>query len=97
MNTAVVSAVMIYMLLKQSYSDKRKKLAQFVCKSVFQSVLHFSHIHTNASIGKTLKLFYCSIYSSFITCTRFVSRLNVCVNMRIRFMRLVNYIASYDE
>ena len=36
MNTAVVSAAMIYKLLKQYYSDKGsipKKLAQSVCES----------------------------------------------------------------
>ena len=46
-NTAVVSAVMIYMLLKQRYSDKRcipKKLAQSVFESGFQSVPGFSHV-----------------------------------------------------
>ena len=47
MNTAVVSAAMIYMLLKQYYSDKwsiPKKLAQSVCESRFQSVPRFSHV-----------------------------------------------------
>ena len=47
MNTAVVSAAMICMLLKQWYSDKGcfvKKLAQSIFESGFQSVLHFSHV-----------------------------------------------------
>ena len=47
MNTAVVSAAMIYMLLKQYYSDKGSipnKLAESVCESGFQSVPRFSHV-----------------------------------------------------
>ena len=45
MNTAVVSASMIYI---QYYSDKGsipKKLAQSVCESRFQFVPRFSHVH----------------------------------------------------
>ena len=48
MNTAVVSAVMVYMLLKTIvYSDKGcipKKLAQSVFESGLQSVPCFSHV-----------------------------------------------------
>ena len=47
MNTVIVSAAMIYMLLKQYYSNKGsipKKLAQSVCESGFQSVPRFSHV-----------------------------------------------------
>ena len=44
----VISAAMIYRLLKQSYSDAGcfpNSLTQSVNESVFQSVPHFSHVH----------------------------------------------------
>ena len=48
-HTAVINAAVIYMLLKQHYSDKGsipKKLAQSVCESGFQSVPRFSHVES---------------------------------------------------
>ena len=56
MNMAVVSASMIYMLLKQYYSDKGsipKKLAQSVCESGFQSAPRFSHVRISMTINST--------------------------------------------
>ena len=54
MNMVVVIAAMIYMLLKQYYSDKAsipKQLAQSVCEFGFQSVPRFSHIPLTGSLS----------------------------------------------
>ena len=53
MDTTVISAAMLYNLLKQQYCDAGclpKNLTQSVYESVFQSVPRFSHVHVYTTV-----------------------------------------------
>ena len=58
MDTTVISAAMLYNLLKQQYCDAGclpKNLTQSVYESVFQSVPRFSHVlFLSHGVGKVL-------------------------------------------
>ena len=84
MNTAVVSAAMIYMLLKQYYSDKGsipKKLAQSVCVSGFQ---RFSHVpYVCVWCIYTCVLMCVHVYKCVYMCVRVCTCVYPCVCIHV--------------